>query len=93
MPIKHIPVRSCIACGIKVDKHRLVRLVKSSDQSVLVDYTYMKAGRGAYICDNSSCWEVALRRKAINYHLRVPPSATDMIRNESGTVPLGSKQL
>ena len=90
LPSRHIPFRSCIACGIKVDKRQLVRLVRSQDGSVLIDYLHIKTGRGAYLCSNSSCWEVALGRNAIEYHLKVSHSAADMVRKEFSKVLLES---
>ena len=93
MSIRHIPIRSCIACRKKVDKRQLVRLVRSQDGSVLVDSSHKKMGRGAYICNNSSCWGVAWAGRAINYHLGVANSATDNIRDEIQKVPMRSNQI
>lgn len=90
MPSRHIPFRSCIACGVKVDKRQLVRLVRSQDGSVLIDYLRIKTGRGAYLCPNSSCWEAAVGRNAIDYHLKVSHSSAETIRKEFGKVLSGS---
>ena len=49
------PQRSCVVCRQKTDKRRLTRLVVADD-SLQIDATGKMNGRGAYLCDNPSCW-------------------------------------
>ncbi len=39
----------------------MVRVVRTSDVGIIVDPTGKRAGRGAYICADPSCWEAALK--------------------------------
>jgi predicted RNA-binding protein YlxR (DUF448 family) len=57
---KHIPLRTCVACKKRYDKRRLTRIVNSPQEGVIVDLTGKKNGRGAYLCDQSVCWDKAI---------------------------------
>lgn len=67
---KHSPQRTCVVCRQKVDKRRLIRLVRTVDTGVVVDLTGKKNGRGAYLCDQPSCWDKALNSKILNQALK-----------------------
>jgi predicted RNA-binding protein YlxR (DUF448 family) len=57
----------------------LVRIVRNAEGGVDVDETGKKPGRGAYLCRTRDCWETALKRKAIEYALKIPVSAEDKL--------------
>ena len=67
---KHTPQRTCVVCRQKVDKQRLTRLVRTPDEGVIVDPTGKKNGRGAYLCDQVSCWDKALSTSILNQALK-----------------------
>ena len=69
------PIRTCIACGAKSDKRALVRVVRTPDGEVLLDKSGKKAGRGAYICEESSCFEAAKKKKLFDARLRTKMDA------------------
>lgn len=54
---KHVPQRTCIACRLKHDKRQLTRIVRTPDGSVVVDPTGKLNGRGAYVCQQLTCWD------------------------------------
>jgi uncharacterized protein len=56
-----IPVRRCLACRRREARDRLVRLVVADD-AIAVDPLTRRPGRGAYICAQQDCLDVALRR-------------------------------
>jgi predicted RNA-binding protein YlxR (DUF448 family) len=62
---KHVPQRTCIVCRQQFDKRRLTRVVRTPDSGVLIDPTGKRNGRGAYLCDQSACWEKAIRHAGI----------------------------
>ena len=62
---KHVPQRTCVVCREKFDKRRLTRIVRTPDEGVLVDFTGKKNGRGAYLCDQLSCWNVAIEKNQL----------------------------
>lgn len=58
--VKHVPQRTCVGCRQVLSKRSLIRIVKSPD-GIRVDTTGKAAGRGAYVHDDRSCWERALK--------------------------------
>ncbi len=81
MPPKHVPERSCIACGQKREKRDLVRVVRGADDRVDVDLTGKKAGRGAYLCRDEACWTKALQRRGqLEHALRGAVSPEDRVK-------------
>ena len=70
MRTEHLPQRTCIACRQKKEKTALVRLVRTSDGSVEVDLSTRKPGRGAYLCRQKDCWELALKGNRLEHALR-----------------------
>ena len=68
MKAKKIPLRKCTGCGEMFDKRTLVRVVKSPDGEVSLDLTGKASGRGAYVCKNPGCLNMARKKN----HLSVP---------------------
>jgi len=58
--VKHIPQRTCVGCREVLAKRSLVRIVRTP-QGVLIDPGGKANGRGAYLHDQRSCWERALK--------------------------------
>lgn len=42
-----------------------------------MDPTGKRAGRGAYLCSVSACWEQALKKGSLGRALKVQPAETD----------------
>ncbi len=73
---KHVPQRTCIVCRRKTDKRQLIRIVRTTD-GVVVDPTGKQNGRGAYLCDNPTCWEQSLERNMLDKVLKTELNATE----------------
>lgn len=67
---KHIPQRTCVACGEVRPQRELVRLVRVTGGGVEVDPAGRKVGRGAYLCPASACWQAGLKKGRLEYVLR-----------------------
>jgi predicted RNA-binding protein YlxR (DUF448 family) len=50
----------CIVCRDRSAKRTLTRLVRTPEGRVVVDPTGKMNGRGAYLCDDKTCWDRAL---------------------------------
>lgn len=74
---RHIPERSCVACGQKSPKRGLVRIVRTPQGAVMVDRTGKSAGRGAYLCWTSTCWERGMGKGRLERSLNAAFSAQD----------------
>ncbi|MBQ7836843.1 MAG: YlxR family protein [Clostridia bacterium] len=59
---KKVPLRKCTGCGESFPKRDLIRVVRSPEGEVSLDFTGKKSGRGAYVCKNAQCFKKA--RKA-----------------------------
>mgnify|MGYP001131380798 CR=1 FL=1 len=64
MKTKKVPMRRCTGCMEMFDKRDLVRVVKSPDGEISLDLTGKKAGRGAYVCKNTDCFNKAIKKRA-----------------------------
>jgi predicted RNA-binding protein YlxR (DUF448 family) len=67
---KRPPQRSCIACRQVKEKKDLIRLVSTENGIAEIDVFGKKPGRGAYLCPNRTCWELALKKNRLDYALR-----------------------
>lgn len=75
--VKHVPQRTCVACRQVLAKRQLVRLVRGPNGEVVVDPTGKANGRGAYLHNQGSCWEQALKTGALDRALKVTISDAD----------------
>ncbi len=71
---KHVPQRTCVGCGQLQAKRQMVRVVRTVEGPIQVDPTGKHAGRGAYLCKNARCWEIALQRSSLNRALKAEAS-------------------
>ena len=68
---KKIPQRQCMGCRERKAKRELIRVVRSPEGEVSLDFGGKKNGRGAYICPNMECLKKAIRSKALDRSLEV----------------------
>lgn len=68
---KKTKVRTCLGCRIKAQRSEFIRIVKVSDDEVVIDESGKTTGRGAYICLTKECMDKALKKKVIDKALRV----------------------
>lgn len=77
-----IPIRTCIGCQAKKPKREMIRIIRTPDGKIEIDRTGKKSGRGAYLCDNIECLEMALKKNNLNKSLKqdIPLRILDEIR-------------
>ncbi len=63
--MKKIPQRTCIGCNSKKSKKEFIRIVKDKEGNIQIDRTGKLPGRGAYICDDVSCLDKAIKSKRL----------------------------
>ena len=68
---KKIPQRQCMGCRERKAKRELIRVVRSPEGEVSLDFGGKKNGRGAYICPTPECLKKAIRSKALDRSLEV----------------------
>ena len=62
---KKIPMRQCLGCREMKPKRELIRVVRSPEGEVSLDFKGKKPGRGAYICPNAQCLARAKKARAL----------------------------
>lgn len=62
---KKIPMRQCVGCREMKPKKELIRVVKSPEGEISVDFRGKAPGRGAYVCPDSACLKKAIKSKAL----------------------------
>ena len=63
--MKKIPLRTCMGCNEKKSKKEMIRIVKNKEGYISIDKTGKKDGRGAYICNQSSCLDKVIKSKRL----------------------------
>ena len=63
--MKTIPKRTCIGCNTQKDKKELIRIVKDNKGNISIDKKGKANGRGAYICNNIECLEMAIKTRKL----------------------------
>ncbi len=69
---KKIPQRQCMGCRERMDKKELIRVVRTPEGHVQLDFSGKLNGRGAYICPKAECLKKAQKSKALERSLEVP---------------------
>ncbi|AGL01290.1 RNase P modulator RnpM [Desulfoscipio gibsoniae] len=68
--VRKIPERMCIGCQEMKPKKTLIRVVRTPEETIEVDRTGKRSGRGAYICPNEECLDKALKGKRLEKALK-----------------------
>ena len=68
---KKIPQRQCMGCRERKAKRELIRVVRTPDGTVSLDFGGKMNGRGAYICPNPECLKKVRKSKALDRSLEV----------------------
>ena len=86
---KKIPMRQCLGCREMKPKKELIRVVRSPEGTLSLDFRGKAPGRGAYLCPDSACLKKAQKSKALSRSLdcEIPPEIYDALlaRMEAGS--------
>ena len=82
--VKKIPQRQCVGCRVMKDKRELLRVVKSPEGEISLDFTGKKAGRGAYVCHELACLQRARKSRALEraFETTISPEIYDSLEKE-----------
>ena len=69
---KKIPMRQCLGCREMKPKRELIRVVRSPEGEISLDFKGKANGRGAYICPDPACLKKAQKAKSLERSLEVP---------------------
>lgn len=69
---KKIPMRQCLGCREMKAKRELIRVVRSPEGEISLDFRGKKPGRGAYVCPSPACLAKARKSKALERAFSTP---------------------
>lgn len=72
MQQKKIPMRQCLGCREQKAKKDLIRVVRSPEGAISLDFRGKASGRGAYVCPQADCLKKAIRARALERALGCP---------------------
>ena len=84
MQQKKIPQRQCMGCRERKEKREMIRVVRSPEGTVSLDFRGKAPGRGAYICPNVECLKKVQKSKALERSLEtaIPDAVYDRLCKE-----------
>lgn len=81
---KKIPMRQCVGCREMKEKRALIRVVKSPEGEISLDFRGKKPGRGAYLCPDPACLARARKSKALEraFSAPLPPEVYEALEQQ-----------
>jgi predicted RNA-binding protein YlxR (DUF448 family) len=81
---KKLPLRQCIGCGEMKNKKEMIRVLKTSEDEILLDATGRKNGRGAYLCPSLECFKKAVKSKGLerSFKMAIPKEVYEALEKE-----------
>ena len=78
---KKIPMRQCVGCREMKAKRELIRVVRSQEGEISLDFRGKAPGRGAYVCPDPECLRKAMKTKALDRSLdtAIPQTVYDLL--------------
>ncbi|NLH00404.1 MAG: YlxR family protein [Clostridiales bacterium] len=64
-------MRQCTGCREMKPKREMIRVVKSPENEISLDFKGKAQGRGAYVCRNADCLKKAIKSKALEKSLDI----------------------
>ena len=68
---KKIPLRQCVGCNEMKSKKEMLRVLKTTEEEIVLDTTGKMNGRGAYLCKNAECLKKAIKQRGIERSLKM----------------------
>ena len=81
---KKIPMRQCLGCREAKPKKELIRVVRSPEGEISLDFKGKASGRGAYICHDPQCLKKAIKSKSLEraFSAQIPPEIYDKLNEQ-----------
>jgi len=69
---KKIPQRQCMGCRERKAKRDMIRVVRTTEGMVSLDFSGKLNGRGAYVCPDLECLKKAQKSRSLERCLEIP---------------------
>ena len=90
MQKKKIPKRQCLGCREMYEKRELVRVVRSPEGEISLDFRGKKPGRGAYVCRKMECLKKAQKARALEraFDCTIPHEVYEALEAQMEDMPV-----
>ena len=68
---KKTPQRQCMGCRERKNKRDMIRVVRTTEGAVSLDFSGKLNGRGAYVCPDPECLQKARKTRSLDRCLEV----------------------
>ena len=70
------------------NKKEMLRVLKTTDDQIMIDATGRKNGRGAYICPSKDCYKNAVKNKGLERSLKmaIPKEVYEALEKEMDNI-------
>lgn len=77
-------MRKCVGCGEMKSKKELLRVLKTTEEEIILDTTGRKNGRGAYLCFSKDCFLKAMKNKGLerSFKMAIPKAVYENLEKE-----------
>ena len=81
---KKIPMRQCLGCREMKPKKELIRVVRSPEGAISLDFKGKANGRGAYLCPDPACLKKAVKARALEraFSAQIPQAVYDALAEQ-----------
>ena len=88
MAEKKIPLRKCTGCNEMKPKKELIRVLKTTEEEIILDKTGKKNGRGAYLCNSQECFKLARKSRGLerSLQIKIPDEIYETLEKELSAV-------
>lgn len=82
--VRKVPMRQCIGCGEMKSKRDMIRVLRTTENEIVLDTTGRKNGRGAYLCGSSECFQKAVKSRGLERALKtaIPAEVYESLEKE-----------
>lgn len=77
-------MRQCTGCREMKSKKEMLRVLKTTEDEIVLDTTGKKNGRGAYLCFSGECLEKAMKNHGLERSLKtaIPNEVYENLKKE-----------
>nr|WP_154478749.1 YlxR family protein [Suipraeoptans intestinalis] len=81
-------MRKCVGCQEMKSKKEMIRVIRTGEGEFLLDQTGKKNGRGAYVCPDQKCLELAIKNKGLERSFKqgIPQDVYESLKKEMSRI-------